>query len=143
MGFSELTFNTSTGRCFEFGPHPLRHRGTIPLLQRSQRSIQDYLAKEESTAGAHGVETRYPFLDRSLVQEFLWLSADSRRSGAHSSWDLMGLQESVSTWAVPIERSVSRWVFLQPLGCPSPAMFTGADGSLQNQKVPETYAFWK
>ena len=39
--------------------------------------VEDYLAKEESTAGAHGVETRYPFLDRGLVQEFLWLSADS------------------------------------------------------------------
>eukprot|EP00438_Fugacium_kawagutii_P021707 Skav224773 [mRNA] locus=scaffold1604:677088:681471:- [translate_table: standard] len=38
---------------------------------------EDYLAKEESTAGAHGVETRYPFLDRNLVQEFLWLSSDA------------------------------------------------------------------
>lgn len=40
-------------------------------------SPEDYLAKEESTAGAHGVETRYPFLDRNLVQEFLWLSSDA------------------------------------------------------------------
>jgi len=36
----------------------------------------DYLAKEEVAAGAHGVETRYPFLDRALVQEYLWLAAD-------------------------------------------------------------------
>ena len=28
---------------------------------------EDYLAKEECTAGAHGIEARYPFLDRSLV----------------------------------------------------------------------------
>ena len=45
---------------------------------RAHFVAQDYLAKEESTAGAHGVETRYPFLDRNLVQEFLWLSSDAR-----------------------------------------------------------------
>ncbi|CAE8710649.1 unnamed protein product [Polarella glacialis] len=41
---------------------------------------RDYLAKEESTAGAHGVETRYPFLDRSLVQEYLWLTSSMKNS---------------------------------------------------------------
>lgn len=35
-----------------------------------------YLNKEEYVAGHFGIETRYPFLDRDLVQEFLWLSAD-------------------------------------------------------------------
>ena len=34
---------------------------------------QKYLGKEECVAGSHGVETRYPFLDKQLVQEFLWL----------------------------------------------------------------------
>jgi asparagine synthetase B (glutamine-hydrolysing) len=40
-----------------------------------------YLAKEELVAGAFGAEGRYPYLDRRLVQEFLWLRADlkSRR----------------------------------------------------------------
>lgn len=32
-----------------------------------------YLNKEEYTAGHYGIETRYPFLDKQLVQEFLWL----------------------------------------------------------------------
>jgi len=32
-----------------------------------------YLNKEEYVAGAYGIETRYPFLDVDLVQEFLWL----------------------------------------------------------------------
>jgi len=32
-----------------------------------------YLNKEEYIAGAYGIETRYPFLDVNLVQEFLWL----------------------------------------------------------------------
>jgi hypothetical protein len=34
--------------------------------------------KEEHVSGSHGVEGRYPFLDRDVVQEFLWLSADQK-----------------------------------------------------------------
>jgi hypothetical protein len=30
---------------------------------------RDYLMKEELVAGAHGIETRYPFLDPRVVQE--------------------------------------------------------------------------
>ena len=33
-----------------------------------------YIAKEEYVAGSFGIETRYPFLDAQVVQEFLWLS---------------------------------------------------------------------
>ena len=32
-----------------------------------------YLRKEEYVAGTFGIEGRYPFLDKQLVQEFLWL----------------------------------------------------------------------
>ena len=35
-----------------------------------------YLGKEEYVAGSHAVETRYPFLDKDLVQEFLWLKPE-------------------------------------------------------------------
>ena len=35
--------------------------------------------KEEMVAGAYGIETRYPFLDRDVVQEFLWLKPMDRR----------------------------------------------------------------
>lgn len=52
----------------------------FPWLNFFLGTQRDYLAKEESTAGAHGVETRYPFLDRNLVQEFLWLSADTKNA---------------------------------------------------------------
>lgn len=37
---------------------------------------RDYLMKEEVVAGSHGLEARYPFLDRTVVQEFLWLSQE-------------------------------------------------------------------
>jgi len=32
-----------------------------------------YLSKEENISGLYGIEGRYPFLDKYLVQEFLWL----------------------------------------------------------------------
>ncbi len=35
---------------------------------------ESFIAKEELVASLFGIETRYPFLDKELVQEFLWLS---------------------------------------------------------------------
>ena len=35
---------------------------------------KDYLGKEENISGLFGIEGRYPFLDKYLVQEFLSLS---------------------------------------------------------------------
>jgi asparagine synthetase B (glutamine-hydrolysing) len=37
---------------------------------------RDYLNKEEYVGGAFNIETRYPFLDKDLVQEFLWLKPE-------------------------------------------------------------------
>lgn len=37
-------------------------------------SQYSYIGKEEYVAGSHAIETRYPFLDKDVVQEFLWLS---------------------------------------------------------------------
>lgn len=56
-------------------------RGVFPQKLTPWRNFygnyqRAYLTKEEHVAGAHGIETRYPFLDRALVQEFLWLSVD-------------------------------------------------------------------
>ena len=39
-----------------------------------------YLNKEEYTAGHFGIEARYPFLDKDLVQEFLWLDSSLKNS---------------------------------------------------------------
>ena len=33
-----------------------------------------FIDKEECISGGYGIEGRYPLLDRSLVQEFLWLT---------------------------------------------------------------------
>lgn len=40
-----------------------------------ESTMKSYLMKEEYVGGSYGVETRYPFLDRKVVQEFLWLTS--------------------------------------------------------------------
>ena len=37
---------------------------------------ESYLWKEEVITGLYGIEGRYPFLDKKLVQEFLWLKPE-------------------------------------------------------------------
>lgn len=39
-----------------------------------------YLGKEEYVVGSHSIETRYPYLDRNVVQEFLWLKPELKNS---------------------------------------------------------------
>ena len=39
-----------------------------------------YLGKEEYVAGAHSIETRYPFLDQAVVQEFLWIKPELKNA---------------------------------------------------------------
>jgi len=39
-----------------------------------------YLFKEEANSGAFGLEGRYPFLDKYVVQEFLWLMHELKNS---------------------------------------------------------------
>lgn len=55
------------------GKFPQSLRGFFPWHSFFDGTQIQYLNKEEYTAGAYGIETRYPFLDKDLVQEFLWL----------------------------------------------------------------------
>ena len=43
-------------------------------------TMVSYLAKEEYIAGSYGIETRYPYLDKYVVQEFLYLSSTLKNS---------------------------------------------------------------
>lgn len=43
-----------------------------------------YLGKEEYVAGSHSIETRYPLLDKDVVQEFLWLSTELKNKNYKS-----------------------------------------------------------
>lgn len=39
-------------------------------------TMKNYITMNEIIGGMHGYETRYPFLDNDLFQEFLWLSSE-------------------------------------------------------------------
>lgn len=43
-----------------------------------------YLMKEETITGTWGIEGRYPFLDKQVVQEFLWLSNELKNKNYKS-----------------------------------------------------------
>ena len=43
-------------------------------------TLESYIAKEEYVGGGFGIEMRYPFLDRDVVQEFLWLHQDLKNN---------------------------------------------------------------
>lgn len=47
-------------------------------------SMESYMMKEEYVGGAYGIETRYPFLDKKVVQEFLNLNKDLKNSNYKS-----------------------------------------------------------
>ena len=46
--------------------------------------MESYMMKEEYVGGAYGIETRYPFLDKKVVQEFLNLDK-SIKNGHYKS----------------------------------------------------------
>lgn len=50
-------------------------------------SMESYLAKEEYISGSYGIEGRYPFLDKWVVQEFLWLTPEIKNSQYKSVLD--------------------------------------------------------
>lgn len=69
----------------DYSPWPEQSelKGTFPetlsLWRNFNYSCQEsYLMKEEYAGGAFGIESRYPFLDTRVVQEFLWLSAAAK-----------------------------------------------------------------
>lgn len=62
-------------------PYQSTFKGVFPetlyLWENFYEGAQySYLGKEEYVAGSHAVETRYPFLDQAVVQEFLWLTPE-------------------------------------------------------------------
>lgn len=69
-----------------------------------------YLAKEETAARACGVEARYPFLDRAVVQELLWLAPELKnrhyKAPLHEYMSRCGypFDENVKTGFTPLPR---------------------------------------
>lgn len=64
-----------------FGGHfPDDLGGLFPWRSVFLGTQRDYLMKEEVVAGSHSLESRYPFLDRAVVQEYLWLTAEAKNA---------------------------------------------------------------
>jgi asparagine synthetase B (glutamine-hydrolysing) len=68
---------------YSLWPEQSELKGTYPERLALWRNFnygcqESYLMKEEYTAGAFGIESRYPYLDSRVVQEFLWLSAAAK-----------------------------------------------------------------
>jgi len=57
------------------GLFPQNLKDIFPWASFYGSSQLSYLMKEEYISGSFGLEGRYPFLDKKLVQEFLWLSS--------------------------------------------------------------------
>lgn len=68
-----------TQSCFA-GVFPENLTAIFPWCNFYHGTQRAYLMKEELTGGAHGIETRYPFLDPNVVQEYLWLTAETKNS---------------------------------------------------------------
>jgi asparagine synthetase B (glutamine-hydrolysing) len=69
------------------GLYPEKLEGFFPWHSFYDGTQIQYLNKEEYVAGHFGIETRYPFLDNDLVQEFLWLTPELKNSKYKSCLD--------------------------------------------------------
>jgi asparagine synthase (glutamine-hydrolysing) len=58
------------------GKFPKNLNEIFPWASFYGSTLESYIAKEEYVGGAFGIEMRYPFLDKDVVQEFLWLHED-------------------------------------------------------------------
>jgi asparagine synthetase B (glutamine-hydrolysing) len=76
--FSDYGFNGT--KYFEHstigGYFPKDLKSVFPWKNFFGNAQRAYLMKEEHVAGSYGIEGRYPFLDKFVVQEFLWLKSD-------------------------------------------------------------------
>lgn len=72
-GFNGEKFTNNS--CFG-GLYPDDLSTVFPWKNFYGGTMQKYLEKDEKILGSFGIETRYPFLDKELVQEFLWLTSN-------------------------------------------------------------------
>ena len=63
-------------------PHDLKD--VFPWKNFFGNTQRAYLMKEETVTGTWGIEGRYPFLDKQVVQEFLWLTPDLKNKNYKS-----------------------------------------------------------
>ena len=62
------------------GLWPAKLQSIFPWSSFYGSTQQSYIRKEEAVGGAFGIETRYPFLDKAVVQSFLNLRVELKNS---------------------------------------------------------------
>ncbi len=62
------------------GKFPEKLEDVFPWKNFFDNTQRAYLMKEEYVSGAYGIEGRYPYLDKQVVQEFLWLTPHLKNS---------------------------------------------------------------
>jgi asparagine synthetase B (glutamine-hydrolysing) len=67
------------------GLYPENLEDIFPWPSFYGSSQESYLMKEEHVAGSYGIEARYPFLDKRVVQEFLALDCRLKNSAYKSA----------------------------------------------------------
>ncbi len=75
MGPNQSTFG---------GIFPENLESVYPWKNFFDGTMEMYIAKEEYVAGAFGIETRYPYLDQEVVQEFLYLTPELKNKSYKS-----------------------------------------------------------
>ena len=70
--------------CFQ-GKFPKKLETIFPWPSFFESTQASFLMKEEYICGTFGIEARYPFLDKQVVQEFLSLSHHIKNSQYKSS----------------------------------------------------------
>lgn len=83
-GFNEKKIYKQS--CFG-GLFPKKLENIFPWCNFWDGTQIQYLNAQEYVAGSYGIETRYPFLDKYLVQEFLSLSAELKNINYKSCID--------------------------------------------------------
>lgn len=75
----------------------------FPWASFYKSTMLSYLAKEEYVAGSYGIETRYPYLDKYVVQEFLSLTHTLKNLKYKSVLD-----EYLTKLNYPFEKNIKR-----------------------------------
>ena len=72
-GYSGIAYNN----CSQIkGTFPEELEEIFPWINFFRGTMQNFILKEESISSLYGIESRYPFLDKKVVQEFLWLKSE-------------------------------------------------------------------
>lgn len=78
--FITKNYENDSSSCFK-GKYPKDLNKIFPWNNFFNGTMRKYLTKDEYIIGSLGIETRYPFLDKALVQEFLWLNHTLKNAG--------------------------------------------------------------